>query len=54
MSADTFGGPPDILINNLGVGNSAQFEVVTDEAWSASFQVNLMGTVRASPARSFR
>ena len=26
---DTFGGPPDILINNLGVGNSAQFEAVS-------------------------
>jgi NAD(P)-dependent dehydrogenase (short-subunit alcohol dehydrogenase family) len=47
---DTFGRAPDILINNLGVGNSAPFEEVTDEAWSASFQVNLMGTVRASRA----
>ena len=47
---DTFGRAPDILINNLGVGNSASFEDVTDEAWSASFQVNLMGTVRASRA----
>jgi NAD(P)-dependent dehydrogenase (short-subunit alcohol dehydrogenase family) len=42
-----FGRAPDILINNLGVGNSASFEDVTDDAWSASFQVNLMGTVRA-------
>src|SRR5688572_16498065 len=41
---DKFGRAPDILINNLGVGNSTPFEGVTDEAWSASFQVNLMGT----------
>ena len=47
---DTFGCAPDILINNLGVGSSAAFEDLTDEAWSASFQVNLMGTVRASRA----
>lgn len=47
---ESFGRAPDILINNLGVGNSAPFEDVTDEAWSASFQVNLMGTVRASRA----
>lgn len=47
---DTFGRAPDILINNLGVGNSSPFEEVTDEAWSASFQVNLMGAVRASRA----
>jgi NAD(P)-dependent dehydrogenase (short-subunit alcohol dehydrogenase family) len=47
---DTFGRAPDILINNLGVGNSAPFEDVTDEAWAASFQVNLMGAVRACRA----
>lgn len=47
---DTFGRAPDILINNLGVGNSTPFEEISDEAWSASFQVNLMGTVRASRA----
>jgi NAD(P)-dependent dehydrogenase (short-subunit alcohol dehydrogenase family) len=46
----TFGRAPDILINNLGVGNSAPFEDVTDDAWATSFQVNLMGTVRASRA----
>lgn len=47
---DTFGDAPDILINNLGVGTSAPFTEVTDEAWAASFQVNLMGAVRASRA----
>ena len=46
----TFGRAPDILINNLGVGNPTPFEEVTDEIWARSFQVNLMGTVRASRA----
>jgi NAD(P)-dependent dehydrogenase (short-subunit alcohol dehydrogenase family) len=47
---DTFGRAPDILINNLGVGNAAAFEDLSDETWAASFQVNLMGAVRASRA----
>ncbi len=42
----TFGRPPDILINNLGVGDSTPFPDITDERWMASFNVNLMGTVR--------
>lgn len=46
----TFGRAPDILINNLGVGNASPFESVDDDAWAASFQVNLMGAVRASRA----
>lgn len=41
-----FGKPPEILINNLGVGNAAAFEEISDEAWARSFDVNLMGTVR--------
>jgi NAD(P)-dependent dehydrogenase (short-subunit alcohol dehydrogenase family) len=41
-----FGRAPDILINNLGVGNSTPFEETSDESWAQSFQVNLMGTVR--------
>jgi NAD(P)-dependent dehydrogenase (short-subunit alcohol dehydrogenase family) len=41
-----FGRAPDILINNLGVGNSTPFEMTSDEAWARSFEVNLMGTVR--------
>jgi NAD(P)-dependent dehydrogenase (short-subunit alcohol dehydrogenase family) len=46
----TFGGPPDILINNLGVGNSTPFEEATDEVWERSLAVNLMGCVRTSRA----
>lgn len=43
---DVFGRAPDILINNLGVGNSTPFEDTSDEIWARSFEVNLMGTVR--------
>jgi len=46
----TFGRSPDILINNLGVGNSTPFEQLTDDQWLQSFQVNLLGTVRISRA----
>lgn len=41
-----FGGAPDILINNLGVGNASAFEEISDEAWATSFNINLMGTIR--------
>jgi NAD(P)-dependent dehydrogenase (short-subunit alcohol dehydrogenase family) len=47
---DAFGRAPDILINNLGVGNSTPFEQLTDEQWLKSFDVNLLGTVRISRA----
>ncbi|MCM3882027.1 MAG: SDR family oxidoreductase, partial [Vicinamibacterales bacterium] len=46
VALKAFGGPPDILINNLGVGNASSFETLTDEQWAHSFQVNVMGTVR--------
>jgi NAD(P)-dependent dehydrogenase (short-subunit alcohol dehydrogenase family) len=46
----TLGGPPDILINNLGVGDAAQFEEISDERWSNSLAVNLMGTLRVCRA----
>jgi NAD(P)-dependent dehydrogenase (short-subunit alcohol dehydrogenase family) len=42
----TFGRAPDILINNLGVGDSASFEDISDERWARSFQINLMGCIR--------
>lgn len=47
---DAFGRAPDILINNLGVGNSANFEELSDNVWARSFDVNLMGTIRTCRA----
>ena len=49
-SLQTFGRAPDILINNLGVGDAGVFDDMTDERWERSFQVNLMGTVRTCRA----
>jgi NAD(P)-dependent dehydrogenase (short-subunit alcohol dehydrogenase family) len=46
----TFGRAPDILINNLGVGNSTPFEDISEERWERSFNINLMGSVRTSRA----
>jgi NAD(P)-dependent dehydrogenase (short-subunit alcohol dehydrogenase family) len=43
-------GPPDILINNLGVGDAANFEEISDERWSNSLAINLMGTIRVCRA----
>ena len=46
----TFGHAPDIVINNLGVGDSMPFEGISDEKWMQSIEVNLMGTVRTCRA----
>jgi NAD(P)-dependent dehydrogenase (short-subunit alcohol dehydrogenase family) len=46
----TFGRAPDILVNNLGVGNANPFEETSDERWLQSFNVNLMGCVRTCRA----
>ena len=43
---ETFGRAPDILINNLGVGNATPFEDISEERWERSFNINLMGSVR--------
>ena len=42
----TFGRAPDILVNNLGVGNATPFEEISEEGWERSFNINLMGSVR--------
>jgi NAD(P)-dependent dehydrogenase (short-subunit alcohol dehydrogenase family) len=47
---EQFGRAPDILINNLGVGDSIPFPEITDDKWERSIAVNLMGTVRACRA----
>ncbi len=41
-----FGKAPDILVNNLGVGNASTFEEISDETWAHSIDINLMGAVR--------
>src|ERR1700733_10767030 len=46
----SFGRAPDILINNLGVGDSASFEELSDEQWARSWDINLMGCVRSCRA----
>ncbi len=47
---DEFAKAPDILVNNLGVGNASSFEELTDRDWARSFDVNLMGTIRTCRA----
>jgi NAD(P)-dependent dehydrogenase (short-subunit alcohol dehydrogenase family) len=47
---DTFGRAPDILVNNLGVADAARFEDISDERWTKSIDVNLMGAVRTCRA----
>lgn len=44
----SFGRAPDILINNLGVGDAAVFEEIPDERWFRSININLMGFIRTS------
>jgi NAD(P)-dependent dehydrogenase (short-subunit alcohol dehydrogenase family) len=50
FALDKFGRAPDIVVNNLGVGNSTPFESISDEIWSRSIEVNLMGSVRTCRA----
>jgi NAD(P)-dependent dehydrogenase (short-subunit alcohol dehydrogenase family) len=45
-----FDAPPDIVVNNLGVGNATPFDETTDEIWERSLAVNLMGCVRTCRA----
>jgi NAD(P)-dependent dehydrogenase (short-subunit alcohol dehydrogenase family) len=49
-AVDAFGRVPDILVSNLGVGDAAPFESIDDDRWERSFQINLMGGVRACRA----
>ena len=47
---EQFGRAPDILVNNLGIGDSIPFPEITDDKWEQSIAVNLMGTVRTCRA----
>jgi NAD(P)-dependent dehydrogenase (short-subunit alcohol dehydrogenase family) len=46
----SFNRAPDILVNNLGVGDANPFEETSDERWLHSFNINLMGCVRTCRA----
>jgi NAD(P)-dependent dehydrogenase (short-subunit alcohol dehydrogenase family) len=47
---ERFGRAPDILVNNLGVGDAASFEDLSDERWARTFELNLMGCIRTCRA----
>jgi NAD(P)-dependent dehydrogenase (short-subunit alcohol dehydrogenase family) len=43
-----FGGPPDILVNNVGSGRLLAFEDIDDELWHRTFELNFFAMVRTS------
>jgi 3-oxoacyl-[acyl-carrier protein] reductase len=45
VTAETFNGI-DMLVNNAGGPPAGSFEVLTDEDWQASFELNLLSYVR--------
>lgn len=42
------GGPPDILVNNVGAAPNRPFEKVSEEDWFGTFNLNFMSHVRTS------
>lgn len=42
------GGPPTILVNNVGVAKSQPFLEISDADWTAGFNLNFMSAVRTS------
>ena len=46
----TFERAPDIVVNNLGLAHPLPFVDLTDEDWTRSFQINLMGCIRTCRA----
>jgi len=49
-AADTavrhFGGPPDILVNNVGIGRMLPFEELSDEDFHRTFELNFFAMAR--------
>jgi NAD(P)-dependent dehydrogenase (short-subunit alcohol dehydrogenase family) len=41
---DTFGGSPDIMVNNAGIAESAPFLKTDDDLWHRHLAINLTGT----------
>lgn len=42
------GGPPDILVNNVGAGRLLAFAEIDDEQWHRTFELNFFAMVRTS------
>ena len=43
---EVLSGPPDLLVNNVGVATSRNFVQISDDEWNDSFQLNFMPHVR--------
>jgi NAD(P)-dependent dehydrogenase (short-subunit alcohol dehydrogenase family) len=43
---DHFGQPPDIIVNNAGIGRMLPFEELTDDDFLRTFSLNFFATVR--------
>src|SRR5205814_7205238 len=50
FAAATAGGPIDVLVNNAGLGGTAELIEMTDEQWSSVLDVTLNGTFRCTRA----
>jgi NAD(P)-dependent dehydrogenase (short-subunit alcohol dehydrogenase family) len=50
QAIEILGGPPDILVNNVGSTHAVPFASLTDEDWDASLSLNFMSHVRTSRA----
>ena len=50
FAAATQDGPIDVLINNAGLGGTAELMEMTDEQWSSVLDVTLNGTFRCTRA----
>jgi len=49
-SLEAFGGPPDVLVNNAGLGGSAPIVEMTDEQWNRVIDVSLTSVFRMTRA----
>jgi len=49
-ATEVLGGPPDILVNNVGSTHAVPFAALTDDDWNASLSLNFMSHVRTSRA----
>lgn len=45
-AVDHFGGPPDVVVNNAGIGRMLPFEELSDDDFLRTFSLNFFATVR--------